>query len=140
MASKSGISTGALLRYLLISSEYIKNTVSDIFPCVAFEETLLPYIQYYAQGISPREVKTGSGIDKMLYDVVIYSAEYDQAIELAEAVREATAGMRVAESGLYISNIRVTNFATRWAGDSYEVTLRLELTTNSLNSNIITNA
>lgn len=150
MASKSGISTGSMLRTIMLASPEIVEAVTPkhteeeapepkIFPCVAFEETLLPYIQYQCVGVDPKYVKQHSGIDKMLYDVTIYSAEFDQGLALAEAVREATADVRCSDGDLYISGIKVINYANRWAGDSYEHTLRLQITTNSLNDNIKNN-
>lgn len=151
MTTKSGISTGAFLRTILLNSEEIKKAVTpiatednpepipSIFPCVAFDNTLLPYIQYQCVGVDPTYVKQRSDVDKMLYDVTVYSAEFDQGLELAEAIREATSDIRCSDGKLHISGIRVINYANRWAGDSYEHTLRLQVTTNSLNDSIKSN-
>ena len=135
MATETAISTGALLRELILSSPEVTAITTNIFPCVAFEDTLLPYIQYQCAGLDVTATKPGGDVDKVLYDVAIFTEDFDQGATLAEAVRAAVSHRKVTDGALFVSNVRIINFTTHWAGDAYAHVLRVQISTNTLNPN-----
>lgn len=128
MLSKSSISAGADIRAMLSVASGIKGVVTDIFPIIA-DEAILPYITYRCAGMDETAVKTTDrGPDRATYEVTVYAADYDQSVEIAEAVREAL----TAKSCGLVRAVRPVNHSNGWAGDAYYQLLTFQVRTVAL--------
>lgn len=89
MAKKTSLSAGAIIRNMLLSDEEVKAKTNKVFP-VATDTAQLPYILYRRAALSHNPTKSGMpGADTVTMEVVCYTAQYAEGVELAEAARAA---------------------------------------------------
>jgi len=63
---------------------------TKIFPYVAFENNVYPYIVYEQVGLEPTDTKDGvSELDVVIYDIEIYTKNPADLTTLSNAVRDA---------------------------------------------------
>lgn len=130
---KTALSTGTLLRTLLLQDADITAAVGDkIFPIVATEEAELPYIAYRFGSLMCNSVgaPAASAYDKPTFEITIYAEDYDSGTMLAETVRAALFDARISDSGISLNHFRVTNYSDGWAGDCFYHQLTIQANTN----------
>ena len=95
---KTSLSAGAVIRSILLSDEEVKKRTNKVFPIV-IDQAQLPYILYRRAALQHNPTKAGMpGADTVTMEVVCYTAQYAEGVELAEAVRTAL-DYRQGESG-----------------------------------------
>lgn len=95
---KTSLSAGAVIRSILLSDEEVKKRTNKVFPIV-IDQAQLPYILYRRAALQHNPTKAGMpGADTVTMEVVCYTAQYAEGVELAEAVRAAL-DYRQGESG-----------------------------------------
>lgn len=88
-AKKTSISAGETLRAILLGDPDVSRLTRKVFP-VCTDEAQLPYILYRRASLQHDAVKGRfPGADTVQMEVVIYTANYTEGVELAEAVRSA---------------------------------------------------
>lgn len=87
MASESSLSIGKHLRAALLADQAVKAAVNDIYPLTGWSQEL-PYIAYAVTGIEAG-ISKSIGPDCTFVELAVYAETYDQAVEIAEAVRDA---------------------------------------------------
>lgn len=86
---KTSLSAGAVIRDILLSNEEVKRRTNKVFPIV-IDNAQLPYILYRRASLQHNPTKAGMpGADTVTMEVVCYTAQYAEGVELAEAVRAA---------------------------------------------------
>ena len=86
---KTSLSAGAVIRSILLSDEEVKKRTNKVFPIV-IDQAQLPYILYRRAALQHNPTKAGMpGADTVTMEVVCYTAQYADGVELAEAVRAA---------------------------------------------------
>lgn len=86
---KTSLSAGAVIRDLLLANKEVKRRTNSVFPIV-IDKAQLPYILYRRAALQHNPTKAGApGADTVSMEVVCYTAQYAEGVELAEAVRAA---------------------------------------------------
>ena len=86
---KTSLSSGSIIRDILLSDEEVKKRTNKVFPIV-IDQAQLPYILYRRAALAHNPTKQGMpGADTVTMEVVCYTAKYAEGVELAEAVRQA---------------------------------------------------
>lgn len=89
MVKKTSLSAGAIIRNMLLSDKEVKTKTNKIFPVVT-DKAQLPYILYRRAALAHNPTKAGMpGADTVTMEVVCYTAQYAEGVELAEAARAA---------------------------------------------------
>ena len=86
---KTSLSAGAVIRDILLANKEVKRRTNSVFPIV-IDKAQLPYILYRRAALLHNPTKAGApGADTVSIEVVCYTAQYAEGVELAEAVRAA---------------------------------------------------
>lgn len=86
---KTSLSAGAVIRDILLANKEVKRRTNSVFPIV-IDKAQLPYILYRRAALLHNPTKAGApGADTVSMEVVCYTAQYAEGVELAEAVRAA---------------------------------------------------
>lgn len=89
MVKKTSLSAGAIIRNMLLSDKEVKTKTNKVFPVVT-DKAQLPYILYRRADLTHNPTKVGMpGADTVTMEVVCYTAQYAEGVELAEATRAA---------------------------------------------------
>lgn len=90
------ISGGIAIRAILLGDRDVAEAVGEegIYPVDSRASERLPRIVYRCTGLERTEVKGRRGNDTATFDLWIYAADYDAAIELAETVDGVLGGFR----------------------------------------------
>lgn len=124
------LSAGKIIFAILNGNTDITDRVTKIFPVVASEAAVLPYIRYCRTGMSVNPQKAGlPGADAALITVECYTANYQEGVELAEIVREAL-DFKQGETGtMRMRSCILTDSAEGWQDDAYiqELTFQVRI-------------
>ena len=118
----SSISYGALIRSLLMANEEISSVVTGVYPVVRSEASL-PYIAYERSGFSQDGIKVReTGNDSITLILNIYSADYTEGVEIAEAAREVLDHASYTEdedTGLVLTRSTLIDASEGYAADAF---------------------
>lgn len=119
-SSKTSLSAGFILRQLLLENDRVKAITRQIFPVIR-DEAQLPYVFYCRTGMEAPQVKGRGAADTVEMELQCCAADYEQSLELAEAVRAALDGMQAEDeaSGLTMRSCFMTDSSETWADDAY---------------------
>lgn len=133
-SNPTSLSVGLLIYDLLSHDDAVAAKSSKIFPVIAEDGASLPYICYRRGNMENVAVKGSAGADSAAVDVLCYAATYAEAIDLAEAVRNAMDGVQYAcatDGGTLIArSIRLTDAEEGWADDAYVESLSFTVKIN----------
>ena len=117
---KSLISAGYIIASILSSDETLLGLgITDVFPTVLEKEAVLPYISYQRTGMSQQTVKTGMGADTAQITISCFAAEYEDSLEIAEAVRAALDGKQATYEDMRMRSCFLDGGSEDWADDAY---------------------
>lgn len=107
----NSILIGKSIYNILSNDEVLKSKLNDrIFPVVAEEGTVFPFIVYTRTNVTPNFVKGGIYIDSTSIEINIVSNNYIESVELANRVRNIIEGIkRTTIEGIYIDDIKMTS-------------------------------
>ena len=92
--SKTSLSAGELIREILMDCEDVTTRCNKIFPVVV-DKAVLPYILYRRVSLEQTPTMAGQpGADSANIEILCFAADYDDCLELAEAVRGALDHLR----------------------------------------------
>jgi len=103
--------TGLAIFNILTNATAVTDIVgSQIFPDMATQQAVYPFIVYEVSSTIPTDTKDGpSKLDEVSVNVMCYSNSYAQAQELASKVRIALDRTRGTFAGVEIQSIQFTN-------------------------------
>lgn len=120
--NKTSLSIGALIREILLDSADVAARTNKVYP-VATDKAELPYILYRRAALEQTAQKTGQpGVDTVQLEVICFAADYDDCLELAEAVRGALdnrRGMQSNDDTLALSSCQLVDSEEAWQDDAY---------------------
>lgn len=120
--SKTSLSAGALIREILLDSDEVTSRCAKVFP-VATDKAELPYILYRRAAFDQNPQKSGQpGADTVQLEVICFTADYDESVELAEAVRGALDNLRDVQTDdetLALRSCYLADSEEAWQDDAY---------------------
>lgn len=117
-ASKTSISAGLALAKILWEDQAVSGRVTRIFP-VAIDSAELPFIVFRTVGLEQEAVKSGAGADTAQVEVMCCAEGYEEAVELAEAVRGSLDGVSYSDEEIRMRGCRLSDHDEFWEGDAY---------------------
>lgn len=131
------IQIGKAVYQLLSSDTGVTERVENrIYPLIADQSTIYPFIIYKRTGIEPMASK-----DKFIcseittVDVVVASDRYDESIEVAELVKDALIGKNGIYSGIKVVDIDMISADEDYIEDTFIQNLTFNIKTNGRTSN-----
>lgn len=123
---------GKAIYELLSGNTDIAAKISNkIFPLIATNNTSFPFIIYKRTNIIPAYTKDRfSANDTLMMDVVIASDKYNEAIELADLVRNTLEGKRGTFANIQVDDIRLVSADEDYNEDTYIQQLTFKIITN----------
>ncbi len=120
--SKTSLSAGALIREVLLGSAEVTARTNKIFPVVV-DNAVLPYILYRRSSMAQNAQKAGNpGADTVQMEVICFTADYAEGVELAEAVRDALDNKREIQTNdgeLCMRSSLLVDSEEAWQDDAY---------------------
>lgn len=117
--NKTSLSAGAMIRNILLSNEEVKKRTNKIFPIV-IDKAQLPYILYRRAALQHTPSKAGMpGADTVTIEVVCYTAQYAEGVELAECVRAALDYSQGATSDMRLRSCMLTDSEEGYEDDAF---------------------
>ena len=120
--NKTSLSAGVLIRELLLDSAEVTAHTNKVYP-VATDKAELPYILYRRASMEQNPQKTGNpGADTVQMEVICFAADYDDCLELAEAVRGALDNkrdMQTDDETLTMRSCLLVDSEEAWQDDAY---------------------
>jgi len=113
---------GLAIRQLLVDDTPVQTLVSSrIYPEIAAEGAVPPYLVYTILGNSPVDTKHNTPIDEANIEVISVSRSYSEANDLADKVRaaldRANVSVAVGEGTVVVQSIQYTNEITQVSED-----------------------
>lgn len=116
----TSLSAGIVISKLLSNNKDLHGKVTAIFP-VAADKAELPYIVYKRTKGEYTPVKTGTGADSSLVEILCCAASYGDAVNLAEIVRRILDGAWYRDSLIEMRCCRYESSDDFWEDDAYVV-------------------
>ena len=82
------------------------------------DKATLPYIVFYRTSLGQDRQKTLDRADTAIINVECYTADYNEGVDLAEAVRACLDGMKIAAGGLNMRSCILTDAKEDFVGDA----------------------
>lgn len=103
--------TGLAIYAILSSATPVTNIVGTrIFPDMATQQAVYPFVVYEIGGTTPTNTKDGpSGLDEVSVNVMCYSNSYSEAQTLADKVRRALDRTSGTHGGVVVQSIEFNN-------------------------------
>lgn len=116
--NKSSLSAGEIIRAVLTQDEAVSSLTTKVFPVVA-DEARLPYIVYRRSNLEQTPLKSTHSVDTVGIEVLCFTEQYTQGVELAEAVRAALDGKQAESDGLVMRSCYLTDSEEAWQDDAF---------------------
>lgn len=95
----------------------------NLFLLVAEPEVNYPYAVIKRTGIQSERGNKDFAGDIVNFSINVYSDKYDEAADIADAIRFALEGWILQDSNIRLENITITSATEDWVSDAYEQTL-----------------
>ncbi|WP_337949438.1 tail completion protein gp17 [Prevotella sp.] len=116
---KTSLSAGAVIRDILLANKEVKRRTNSVFPIV-IDKAQLPYILYRRAALLHNPTKAGApGADTVSMEVVCYTAQYAEGVELAEAVRAALDYAHGEREGVIMRSCTLVDSEEGYEDDAY---------------------
>lgn len=126
----TNLSAGKIIFSVLNGSAELKRRVNKVFPVVASQDAVLPYIRYCRTGLSSVPQKSGQpATDTTVIVVECYTADYLEGVELAEIVRSLLDHKKGEAGGMTMRACTLVDSAESWENDAYiqELTFQVKI-------------
>lgn len=116
--SKTSLSAGEIIRAILANDAEVTARANKIYPVVE-DRADLPYIVYRRTQLKQDLTKGGRGADTVGIEILCYTKQYTEGVELAEAVRDALDGAQGETDGLVMRSCYLEDSEEAWQDDAY---------------------
>lgn len=116
--SKTSLSAGEIIRAILANDVEVTTRANKIYPVVE-DRADLPYIVYRRTQLKQDPTKNGRGADTVGIEILCYTKQYTEGVELAEAVRDALDGAQGEADGLVMRSCYLEDSEEAWQDDAY---------------------
>lgn len=126
------ILAGKYLRTLLLQSDELMSLISPnkIIALQENPDTTFPFIVYSRDNITPIYTKNFLSDNNISFTIVVVSNDYDESLDIANAVRHAIEAKMYSDENITIHPIRITSVAENTLYDSYIQTIRCTFSAN----------
>ncbi len=115
----TSLSAGRIICNMLLNDPNVSKHTEKIFP-VATDKAILPYILYRRAALDHNPTKAGMpGADTVQIEVVCYTAQYIEGVELAEAVRAALDYKKGEKEGLVMRSCTLVDSDEGYEDDAF---------------------
>lgn len=128
---KTSLSAGQLIRAILLQSESVTAITKSVFP-VYRKRADLPYLLYGRRSLDPTQTKNKPA-DTVEIEVDCYTEDYEQGLELAEAVRYALDHIEAENDTLSMHSCSMTDAGEMYEADAYVQSLVFSMKINTIN-------
>lgn len=131
----TSLSVGSLIRSVLLASEDVQAFAPNkIYPIISKEGATLPYITYQRGGFDETPQKYGGdGNDVVTITINCYAESYDDAVNIAEAVRGALDMVRdLSDDSLSIRRCNMTDSSETYEGGAFIQSLVFLIAVNKI--------
>lgn len=131
--TKTILSSAALIAELLGEDEAVMAMAKMVYPVIAPEKAVCPYVVYRRAKVLSRPEKSPVGhADTAIVEVLCCGATYAQSVELAEAVKSALDGTQgvSADGFLRMRSCFLSDASEGWEQDTYVQTLTFTVRIN----------
>ena len=115
--SKTSLSAGEIIRAVLAEDPEVAARATKIYPVVT-DNARLPYVVYRRTQLEQTPTK-GRGADTVGIEVLCYTEQYVEGVELAEAVRAALDGTQAEIDGLAMRSCYLADSEEGWQDDAF---------------------
>lgn len=125
--TRTGLSIGEELYGILSADSGVAELIGHrIFPIVADEGTMMPYVAYHTQSVTPYYSKDGVEGEVAQVIVNMYGDEYRDVVAVAEAVRRA---VELKRTGI-ISRATITQCSENFGANVFvkSITFQFQIT------------
>lgn len=116
--SKTSLSAGEIIRAMLIEDSEVMARANKVFP-VGEDSAELPYIVYRRTQLEQDPTKGRRGADTVGIEILCYTKDYTEGVELAEAVRGVLDGAQGESDGLVMRSCYLADSEEAWQDDAY---------------------
>lgn len=116
--SKTSLSAGEIIRAMLIEDSEVMARANKVFPVVE-DSAELPYIVYRRTQLEQDPTKGRRGADTVGIEILCYTKDYTEGVELAEAVRGVLDGAQGESDGLVMRSCYLADSEEAWQDDAY---------------------
>ena len=116
--STTSLSAGEIIRAILANDAEVTTRANKIYPVVE-DRADLPYIVYRRTQLKQDPTKNGRGADTVGIEILCYTKQYTEGVELAEAVRDALDGAQGEADGLVMRSCYLEDSEEAWQDDAY---------------------
>lgn len=122
------LKTTYLIHEALVKDENIKSLIDEknIFLLIAEQEVTFPYCIIRRTGCKSENGNRDFAGDIVSFNIKIYSNKYEEAMEIADAIRFKLEGYSLEDENLRLSRIKFTGASENWVYDSFEQDLSFE--------------
>lgn len=116
--NRTSLSAGEIIRAILTEDAEVAARANKVFPVVA-DVAELPYILYRRTQLEQEPAKGKRGADTVSIEVLCYTKEYTEGVELAEAVRGALDNAQGESDGLVMRSCYLADSEEGWQDDAF---------------------
>ena len=115
---KTSLSAGEIIRAVLAEDPIVAKIATKVYPVVV-DLAKLPYIVYRRTQLEQATTKGHGGADTVGIEVICYTEQYTEGVELAEAVRAALDGKQAEIDGLVMRGCYLVDSEEGWQDDAF---------------------
>jgi len=109
----------AIYSLLNANENLVAKTGNKIFPLISEIDTTFPFIIYKRTSVTPIYTKDYLTEDELTVEVVVASDKYNEAVEIADLVRDSLEGKKGTYSDLTIKSIRMKEADEDYTQDTF---------------------
>lgn len=127
---KTSLSAG--LAVYAVLKEALKDKVTKVYPVVATEDAVMPFLVYRRTGVRSNPSKVGTCFDSSVIELSVFSKDYGEGVEIIEAARATLENKTIhctkAKDGfdMVVGCTQMTDCEESWDGDCYRQDLTIE--------------
>jgi hypothetical protein len=130
----NSILIGKVIYKLLREDQELQGYIgSRIFPLVAENDTIYPFITYSRESIFPSNLtKDGIHEDTCTFSILIVSSEYMETLEIANICRRIFEKRKINSDSMILSNVQMSDISEDYSDNAY--TQKLVFTCKVINN------
>lgn len=121
------ISAGLPIRKILNDDPLLRLRGVKVYPLRVPIGVKFPYIVYSCTNSETRTVKVGAFADEAIVEVVCFSSEYTECINIAEEVRRALDGVQIDTEEVHLRSVRLDNTFEEATEDAFARVLQFRV-------------
>ena len=121
---------GKVITSVLLGNDAISRQLGDrVYPLVADEGTMFPFLIYRRSSLQPASTKDGMHSCTAYVDIAIATERYGEGILIAKAVKDVLTSSHGILSGISIDEISLTDAGEEYAANAFvqNLTFKIEI-------------